>query len=193
MEFLTLLLCGILKTILNTLIFILAGYEFVQYYKSHSRLKKYKNKIDVLLGPKRKSKKVKAEGPKQYSTQITSELVLNWDEFDAFCEQYQDDSIIISRFSMVIQLFPLFGILGTVAGLYYAMNTNQGLQNAQDMYVGVRFALSSTVYGIIWAVVFKILEVYLDSHFINYIEDGIVRFKDKYNEEKGIALGVEPK
>ena len=141
----TLAISSVLKLILNWIIVGLAVYEGKQLYSSLSRLNKLKSKIDALLGVKRKSKKVKSDAPKQYSSQITSELVLNWDEFDEFCEKYQEDSIIISRFSLVIQLFPLLGILGTVAGLYYAMNSNQGMQNAQDMYEGVRLALSSTI------------------------------------------------
>lgn len=189
----TLLICRLLKLALNVVIVLLGFYELILLFQSLTRLRKLKNTIDILLGSKRKSRKVKADGPKQYSSQVTSELVLNWDEFDAFCEKYQEDSITISKFSLIIQLFPLLGILGTVAGLYYAMNSNQGIQNAQDMYDGVRLALSSTIYGILFAVFYKCLDVFINAYFINYIDDGIERFKDKYNEEKGIALGEDVK
>ncbi len=185
----TMTICGALNIILNPFIFVLAVYEFYVFLKSFTKLSKLKERINALLGVERKSKVVKLYGPKQVLTEVTSKQVLNFDEFDAFCERYQEDSIYISRFSMIIQLFPLLGILGTVAGLYYAMNSGQGLQSSQDMYEGVRLALSTTIYGIIWAVLFKLCDVVLSAYFINYIEDGIDRFKDKYNEEKGLALG----
>lgn len=185
----TLLICRFLKFCLNWIILLVAIYEFTLLYRSMTRLAELKKRIAGLLGSKRKSKKVKAEGPKQYSSEITSEVVLNWDEFDVFCGEYQEDSILFSKFSLIIQIFPLLGILGTVAGLYYAMNSNQGLQNAQDMYEGVRLALSSTIYGLIAAIIYKIFDVVINAYYINYIDDGIERFKDKYNEEKGIALG----
>lgn len=185
----TLLLSRLCNSFLNPFILMLAVFVFGLFCYSLYKLFLLRNRIDALLGTKVKSKTVTSREPKKIKSETVSESELNWDEFYEFCEQYQRDSISFTWFSSIIQIFPLLGILGTVAGLYFAMNSNQGLQNAQDLYTGVRLALSSTIYGIIAAVIFKFLDVTVNSYFINYIDDGIDRFKDKYNEEKGLPLG----
>lgn len=58
-----------------------------------------------------------------------------------------------------------------------------------SLYEGVRFALSSTVLGLIAAILFKVADVGVGSFFLNYIDDGIDRFRNNYREEKDISAG----
>ncbi len=112
----------------------------------------------------------------------------NWDEFDQFLEDYQRQGCWYSAFSLTIQIFTLLGILGTVAGLYIAM------KNGEDMYHGVELALSTTILGILFAVIYKIVDIIIVSTCINYIEDGISRYEKIYrvdSEDAEIAAALD--
>lgn len=105
---------------------------------------------------------------------------MDMSQLDSFLQDYQKKLGTYNTFVSIIQIFPLLGILGTVAGLYVAMNGN--MNGNQALYDGVRFALSSTVLGIIFAVFFKIVDIFL-VNIINYIDDGIDRYKLNYRTE----------
>ena len=92
-------------------------------------------------------------------TEYTVKVKKDWKEFDKFCDDYQNDSMLFSSVSLIIQIFPLLGILGTVTGLFVAMNGNADWSNAQNLFEGVSFALSSTVLGILFAVIFKSVDI----------------------------------
>ncbi len=180
-------LCEVLAGCLNPVIMVVAFLESVLLICSFCILFGFRVRIDKLnksvitkKGFSQKSGKGKVE------TTYESTSSKNWYEFDQFLKEYQEKGKYYSGFSMVIQIFPLLGILGTVAGLYVAMSQNQ------NIYEGVEFALSSTVLGIIFAVVFKVFDVILVSWFLNYIDDGISRYEKVYsvdNEDaqKGFA------
>lgn len=122
----------------------------------------------------KKSNNAKKEAKGRVEKTIEFESSRNWDEFDQFLEDYQKQGCWYSAFSLTIQIFPLLGILGTVAGLYLAM------KNGEDMYRGVELALSTTILGILFAVIYKIVDIIIVSTCINYIEDGINRYEKIY-------------
>lgn len=186
---LLLIICKALNVVLNPFIFILALIEAYLFFESLRKLIGLKREIKEINHSSSGSTNLLQKEPGKVTLASTIITERDWNRFDTFCDKYQDDGRLFSRFSLIIQLFPLFGILGTVAGLYIAMNGNQDWTNAQGMFEGVRFALSSTILGLIAAIVFKALDVTLTSEYINYIDDGIERFKDKYNEAKGLPLG----
>ena len=97
----------------------------------------------------------------------------------------------ITWFFLFIQLFPLLGILGTVAGLYIAMNTNDGTERlfaGEGLYTGDGLALSSTVLGIFFAILFKVVDIFL-SNAVNKIDDNIDRYEKSYTVESQEAQG----
>ena len=55
------------------------------------------------------------------------------------------------------------------------------IYNEQDIYEGVKFALSSTIYGIMAAVFFKVIDIIITSTLINYIDDGIEIYKMNFD------------
>ena len=122
---------------------------------------------------------------KKYTVKVKKD----WKEFDNFCDDYQNDSMLFSSVSLIIQIFPLLGILGTVTGLFVAMNGNADWSNAQNLFEGVSFALSSTVLGILFAVIFKFVDILFCSRYLNYIDDGVDRFRESYNVAREIPLG----
>ena len=166
-------LCHVLDVIINPVIFLTAILEALIMCTAVGRLIRFKSRIKKLnektVSPSHTSKK---DGT--LTTKAEVELRQNWDDFDLFLEDYQKEGWWYSVFSLIIQIFTLLGILGTVAGLYLAMS------NGEDMYHGVELALSSTVYGIMAAVIFKVCDIVIVSFLINYIEDGIARYEKIY-------------
>ena len=73
--------------------------------------------------------------------------------------------------------------------LFVAMNGNADWSNAQNLFEGVSFALSSTVLGILFAVIFKSVDILFCSRYLNYIDDGVDRFRESYNVAREIPLG----
>ena len=161
-----------LAKILNPVIVILAIVEAVLMIMAYNKMIALKKRIDALNG-ETPGKQVKKD----------------WKEFDNFCDDYQNDSMLFSSVSLIIQIFPLLGILGTVTGLFVAMNGNADWSNAQNLFEGVSFALSSTVLGILFAVIFKFVDILFCSRYLNYIDDGVDRFRESYNVAREIPLG----
>ena len=189
MNILILLISRILSVSLNWVIVAVAVYEAYLMADTIRKLKKLRAEImDINRTSSKKANVVERELGR-IRTEFTTTAERDWNRFDDFCDKYQEDSVTFSRFSLIIQLFPLMGILGTVTGLYIAMNSNADWTNAQEMLSGIRFALSSTVLGIIFAVFFKAFDVHLSARYINYIDDGIERFRANYNEEKTLPAG----
>jgi len=176
---------------LNGLILIIAVMETVFIIQAYPKLKSLKERIDKLNGISSVKKVLRGKDDRKLETETIVTSLKDWSEFDAFCDDYQNDSVLFSRISLIIQVFPLLGILGTVTGLFIAMNANADWSNAAFLFEGVRFALSSTVLGILFAVLFKFVDIFFSARFLGYIDDGIDRFRENYRIEKELPLGGE--
>lgn len=179
-------LCEILDVITNPAIIVTALIEFVLLCVSVWILIRLRYRITSLnkkeLVNRGKSRK---EARGKVTRRIELESRRDWDEFDRFLEDYQREGCWYSAFSLIIQIFTLLGILGTVAGLYLAMS------NGEDMYEGVELALSTTVLGILFAVIYKVADIVITSALINYIEDGINRYEKIYKVDSEDAMTTE--
>lgn len=175
-------LCVMFDAVLNPLIIILFAAEFIIMLITIRKMKALTGRIDKINGVSSRQVSKVLVGSKKKKKTFTAVTELDWEEFDRFCDDYQKDGRWYTAFSLIIQLFTLLGILGTVAGLFLAMRDNNDWQSAEGMYEGVKFALSSTVLGIIAAIIFKAIDVILSSKYVNYIDDGISRFQNNYNE-----------
>ena len=170
-----LFLCNIIDKVTNPIICAFAVWEFVLMIISIVIMAIFKSRINKLNGKElKKSSTAKRRGKGRIEKTMEFESNHNWEEFDQFLEDYQKKGCLYSAFSMIIQIFTLLGILGTVAGLYLAMS------NGQDMYEGVELALSTTILGILFAAVYKFFDILIVSFLINYIEDGINRYEKIY-------------
>ena len=168
-------LCNVLDKVTNPTIIAVAVLEFVLMCVSIWIMARFRIRIWKLNRKElKKSNTAKKQSKGRVEKTIELESNHNWDEFDQFLEDYQKEGCWYSAFSLIIQMFTLLGILGTVAGLYLAMS------NGQDMYSGVELALSTTILGILCAVVYKVADIIIVSVFINYIEDGINRYEKIY-------------
>lgn len=180
-------LCELLDIIIIPVIISMAILEFVFMIRTISHLIKFRYRITKLISKRvlKASKSIRDKN--QLTTKVEMELIQNWEDFDKFLEDYQDKGWWYTSFSLIIQIFTLLGILGTVAGLYLAMS------NGQDIYQGVEFALSTTILGILFAVIYKVADICIVSFLVNYIDDGIDRYEKIYqvkNEEAKTAVQI---
>lgn len=175
-----LVVCSLLNTILNPGILILAIFEATYAVQCLLSLNARKKEIINLAGESRKKRQTaQKSGKGKVTTTYEATIERDWAKYDGFRQKYQDSLSVYNKFTLIIHLFPLLGILGTVAGLYIAMNAPDG---AESLYTGVGFALSSTIWGIICAIVFKLFDVFL-SNMVNVIDDNIDRYEKNYTVE----------
>lgn len=172
--------------VLNPVIILGFLYFLLRMIGVGVKLAASKRRIDSLLnGGKKASRKFWKPRKGEVSSEFSLCENLSMEELDAFRSNYQNDKVPFDTYSLFIQVFPLLGILGTVAGLYIAMNENTNTGMAA-LYDGVGFALTSTVWGIIAAVVLKSVEIIITARCTNYIDESIDRYMEKYraNNEK---------
>ena len=175
-------LCNFLFSYLNIIILILALIELILFIVSWLLLAKGKIAFKSLfISEITVADKEKGQG--EYKETIQQELRVNRKIFNQKRDNYQTVTCVwYSVFSLIIQLFTLLGILGTVAGLFIALQEWDNSSTSTVMYDGIKFALSSTVLGILFALFFKLGDIFLSSVFINYIDDKIDRFDKSYAE-----------
>lgn len=80
--------------------------------------------------------------------------------------------------AQMIPLFPLLGILGTVAGLMTMVDPS-AKDSLQNLYMGVGSALSTTLYGLIAAIILKFTDALFTSRIINDVDVMIDDFDKK--------------
>lgn len=169
---------NLLSDILNPCMFMLAIAEIVIMIVAWVKLGISQRWIKNLLSEKKHKRKVKVKG-KVVEKESAAKSYMNWDEYKEFQISYKKAESWYTAFSLIIQLFTLLGILGTVAGLYISLSN--GELNSDNIYVGVGFALSSTIIGIILAIIFKAFDIFISSVLISPIDSDMEIFEKDYN------------
>lgn len=104
-----------------------------------------------------------------YDWEASSDDLYNVDKVDRIFDSYRKMNTQYTLFITLISIFPLLGMLGTVLALLgLDMSSAEAISNAKDNFFG---ALTSTAWGIIFAVVFKIV----NAKFFADVEDLIQR------------------
>ena len=170
--------CNFLDKFLNPIIVLLMLLEIVLFIVTEYKMINICREVNKLNKPLTKNKVTNRLGSKMFQRNKEINSNISWDDFEECIKQYQREWKYYSWFSLSIQLFTLLGILGTVAGLYIALKN--GALNGDNLYEGVGLALSSTVLGILLAVVFKSLDILFLSKLINDIDGGIELFEKSY-------------
>ena len=143
-----------------TIIIISAFIMFIFWICNALKLSSQKNDI----------KKMLEQNPKQYnlngtlktmeekddeSVSITPDNIRQYEtEFNKTCSVH---SVLIQ----IIPIFPLLGILGTVAGL---------MLQIQEAETSLNFALETTFWGLVCAIIFKLLDAIFSSRIIYDVE-----------------------
>lgn len=180
---LIMMIAEFLSRILDYGIMILGFVELIIMIIAWGKLVVLKKDIMELNNPSGRRLKSRSKKGKKVKKEYVQEDELDWTEFDDFCDRYQKEGVWYAVFSMIIQLFTLLGILGTVAGLYISLRNMEDISQSKQLLDGVKFALSSTILGIILAVFYKFFDIIIGSAWVNYIDDGITIFKNNYRED----------
>ncbi|MBQ0145728.1 MAG: MotA/TolQ/ExbB proton channel family protein [Lachnospiraceae bacterium] len=91
--------------------------------------------------------------------------------FDELCAKYL-------TVAQMIPVFPLLGILGTVAGLIAQVQA----ADAAEIYASLDVALTTTFWGLVAAIVLKVVETWLVQREINDIETIFNDYDIKYQD-----------
>ena len=97
-----------------------------------------------------------------------------WEEILEYKEEYNKIQLIYQTFEQFVPIFPLLGILGTVAGLI------QQLDHIDQMRDALAVSMSTTFLGLIAAVVLKFVDAILVSKNVNSMEMYFDTFEQNY-------------
>lgn len=182
-------LCKVLDLLLNGGIVCLAIFEAVWFVRAMRRLKGLSARTESLVqtvtvvSPSRKT------GALALVDTISTARLKDWEAFVCLKEDYGHEVKIYDMFVAVIQVFPLLGILGTVAGLYLSLNdvVEAGMRFSYD---GIGFALSSTILGIVFSVIFKMLDAVFTAPLADTIEIRLDLFEKDYEVRSAAAVSA---
>ena len=92
---------------LNAGIVILAVVEAVLMIMAYNKMILLKKRIDALNGETPGKQVLRSKKAGIVETEYTVKVKKDWKEFDNFCDDYQNDSMLFSSVSLIIQIFPL--------------------------------------------------------------------------------------
>ena len=167
----------VIDVIINPVIWVGAILVLAMLIVISRKLKELKNSIIIALYGSKKTAFInpKTLALKQRDTAVSKreDLYPLRKEFNETCSKYL-------TWAQAIPIFPLLGILGTVAGLILQVST----QDAGAIYAALNTALSSTLWGLIAAIILKIVEAWLGLGNINEIETYLSDYDIKYQDAK---------
>lgn len=99
-------------------------------------------------------------------------------------KKFNEISLRHAVYVQLIPLFPLFGILGTVAGLIFQVND---ISQFKGQISSLNLSLYSTFWGLVFAIILKMIDALLPSRTINAIELMFDDYDKKLNNS--IMLG----
>ena len=97
-----------------------------------------------------------------------------WEEILEYKETFNKIHLIYNVFEQFVPIFPLLGILGTVAGLI------QQLDNIDQMRDALAVSMSTTFLGLIAAVVLKVIDAIFVSKTVNFMDMYFDTFEQNY-------------
>ena len=156
------------KTVLDGCIFLVGILNLLIYFRARrvtKRLQDHFSKIDRMSAlPRDSAENIRA---------VTGEASLMAPETLLECRDRMNK--YYSMFSIITTMFPLLGLLGTVASLIPMVNSI-GAEDVQ-LFFG---ALTSTFWGIVWALICKFFDI-----FIGYkVEDNEKRIEFLLNPKR---------
>jgi hypothetical protein len=104
--------------------------------------------------------------------------VYTWEENLMFLETFNKIQLTYSIFEQFIPVFPLLGILGTVSGLI------QQLGDVEQMREALALSMSTTFWGLIAAIVLKIIDALFVSKSVNKMAMYFDTFEQNYQMVK---------
>ena len=172
----------VVKDSINLVILLFGIVLTALLFYNGSKLSSHKSRIDEAVS--RKNKK--------WAVNPVDGTVMDEDDVDAaitpdtirkYERDFNKDCALHNVFSQLIPIFPLMGILGTVAGLMLEVNS----QDINGMMASMDTALSSTFFGLIFAILLKFVDAIFPSRII---EDVDVMLED-YSKKLDLAEMIQ--
>ncbi len=145
---------------------ILAGFALLlALFHNFSKLSNQKERIGEMLSRRNKlysknKETQELEEEDDETSSITPDTIRNYEnKFNELCSWH-------NAFSQLISVFPLLGVLGTVAGLML----NASAESSADMLSSLNVALETTFWGLISAIILKVFDTLCPSRTITDVE-----------------------
>lgn len=160
---------------MNILIIILGLIIFISIAINAAKLSQQKSRIQDVVNRKNTkvtiNKKTMEMHEYEEPEDVGPDTIRNYEtDFNKVCSWYY----VLEQF---IPLFPLFGILGTVSGLI----TQVTAQNIDEMFNSLNTALTSTWFGLIFAIGLKILVALSSTRIIKDVEIMLDDYDKKFS------------
>ena len=168
----------VVKDNINLVILIFGIVLTALIFVNGSRLSSHKNRIEEAVSRRNKKWGVNpVDGAvvdeDDEDASITPDTIRQYErDFNKACAWH-------SVFSQLIPIFPLMGILGTVAGLMLEANA----VDLEGMMASIDTALSSTFFGLIFAIALK----FIDAVFPSRVIEDVDVMLDDYSKKLDLA------
>ncbi len=159
---------GVLQVVKDNinLIILLFGIALTALiFHNGSRLSSHKSRIDEAVSRKNKKWGVNPEDGAVFD-EDDMDASITPDTIRQYERDFNKDCAWHNVFSQLIPIFPLLGILGTVAGLML----EAGATGLEGMMASIDTALSSTFFALIFAIILKAVDAVFPSRIIEDVE-----------------------
>lgn len=160
---------------INVAIIVLGIVLIVLIIGNACKLAFHKNRIEEALDRRNPrvsiNRKTLEMDEREESERVTPETIRKYEkEFNQSCSRYH-------TYTQGIPLFPLLGIFGTVAGLMLQV----GAQTMDEMIVSLNLALGSTLWGLFFAIILKVIVAVFPARIIYDVEIMLDDYDKKFN------------
>lgn len=155
----------IIKDNINLVILLFGVVLTALIFLNGSKLSSHKNRIDEAVTRRNRKWGINPEDGAVFDVDdedasITPDTIRQYErDFNKACAWH-------NVLSQLIPIFPLMGILGTVAGLMLESNA----VDLEGMMASIDTALSSTLFGLIFAILLKFVDAVFPSRIIEDVE-----------------------
>ena len=150
---------------------IMNSFRLWSHYKNIKSVLNWKNTRSVI------NKNTREVEDQSESEKVTPDTIRELQtEFNKECSFHE-------VLAQLIPIFPLFGILGTVAGIILQLRS----QDIDSVFSSLDLALGSTFWGLVAAIILKAIDAVFSSRFINDTEIILDDYDKKFNN--AIKLG----
>lgn len=154
----------IIQTLITPVIIALAVIMLLCILHNYTVLKDHFHTISHALNGREVKKKLDSKGN---VTEYERKTAADIDTVHAYENSYNESRAVFETMSQLIPVFPLMGILGTVAGIM-----SQTTASDSTAIVGsLNVALSSTFYGLIASIVLKLVITLLNGRIISAVDN----------------------
>ena len=173
---------GIISAIITPAIILLTAVMLVAVIFNYTKLKDHLHTISNALNGKEVKRKVDSRGK---VTEMTREIAADVDTIHAYENKYNDSRAAYETISQLIPVFPLMGILGTVAGIMGQTNA----PNSSEIVGSLNVALGSTLWGLIASISLKLIITLLNGRVVNSV-DNMLDAYDTTIRTRGILSSI---